>query len=389
MKALTTPFSILKSLMSRSILRNVVFLTVLSLILLTNFLTTGWTSEIIICGDCFNLHFTPPGGDQIGAQCSGWCVCYSEWTDALYWMTATARAKYYCGNSIVMNEAEVGSTFADMTADGRGYSSTTGRQVGWDLSSYNCDPDAVPIEVKDTDFAACDEELASNRCDPPYFVDPNFGTCEYVGDLGGCSSYAYMTCIDSMGWYDNLCHCHYDTPIIIDVLGDGYNLTGSSDGVGFTFEPGQPPRRMSWTAAGSDDAFLVFDRNGNGLVDDGTELFGNLTPQPPSDAPNGFAALAEFDKSVSGGNGDGAINEQDAVFASLRLWQDSNHNGVSEPNELHSLSELGLKTIALDCKESKRIDQYGNQFRYRSKVKDVHGAQLGRWAWDVFLVPAR
>jgi hypothetical protein len=152
------------------------------------------------------------------------------------------------------------------------------------------------------------------------------------------------------------------------------------------------PVQTAWTRPDSDDAFLVLDRNHNGVIDDGSELFGDSTAQAArkSNKPkfkNGFLALSAYDERSQGGNDDGLITTDDAVYAELRLWKDANQNGLSEPNELTSLADAGVRGISVRYVKRKTVDEFGNNLRYWGHIVtdgDLDRKPTSRRAVDVF-----
>lgn len=173
-------------------------------------------------------------------------------------------------------------------------------------------------------------------------------------------------------------------PLLIALDEGRLEMTDLAGGVRFDLNRDGAAERNSWPAASSSWAFVVLDRNFNGRIDDGGELFGNYTKQYLDEKPpNGYAALAAYDRPENGGNGDGVLDDRDAIFPSLSLWTDANHDGVSQPQELVPLVKR-VEEIGLEYRESRSRDRYGNQFRYRGTVRLVDGRRSR--SVDVFLL---
>jgi hypothetical protein len=217
-------------------------------------------------------------------------------------------------------------------------------------------------------------------CTPNYDINDTSTAVDYCTyPATGCPSGYYDKNNDGCCGYDNT------SPILIDTSGHGFYLTDARGGVLFDIAGTGHPKQMGWTATGANNAFLALP-GADGLVHSGKQLFGNFTPQPKSANPNGFAALAVYDDPKNGGNGDGVIDSKDEIFSLLRLWIDANHDGICQPEELHTLPSLGVTSISLTYRADKKTDQYGNVFRYRAQVDPGDPTNTGRMAYDVFFV---
>lgn len=181
-------------------------------------------------------------------------------------------------------------------------------------------------------------------------------------------------------------YCCSNSPIAFDITGQGFHFTDVPNGVNFDSGGDGYLDRMAWPDATYGNGWLVYDRNHNGIIDSGIEMFGNFTEQPPAAEPNGFLALAVYDSTENGGNGDGKIDNSDAIWPSLRIWQDADVNGVTDPGELKSLTSLGITSISLSYITQQTYDLYGNQFRYRASVTVASGSTVRPYCYDVYPV---
>jgi hypothetical protein len=180
-----------------------------------------------------------------------------------------------------------------------------------------------------------------------------------------------------------------NSPLIVNGDGHGYRLTSVDEGVRFDLDADGTPELVAWTAAGSEDGFLAIDRNGNGTIDDGSELMGDrmrIAMAMEATAANGFEALKFLESPLNGlvSCADGVIDARDSTWSQLLLWRDRNHNGISEPDELETVAAAGLAAIGTDYKTSRKRDRFGNEFRQAGWLTWADGTSAR--IYDVWLI---
>ena len=208
----------------------------------------------------------------------------------------------------------------------------------------------------------------------------------------GCGNSGAGGCAYPNAFLSKTCSCDtVPTPILINLASNSpdYDLTSAVDGVAFDINADGVLDQVAWTETDSPVAFLVLDRDHDGTIDDGSELFGNATIMSTgSRAANGFDALLDLDGGTS--ISDGKIDVTDAVYPQLRLWLDRNHNGFSETNELVTLVQGRLNVIFTDYRESRHVDRNGNHYRFfGTALMSTNGKELPRRIFDVFLSTVR
>lgn len=226
------------------------------------------------------------------------------------------------------------------------------------------------------------------------------GTTTIMGNAQNARGSEETLCDVTNGWWDVVTStCHHVTFVLIDADADGYHLTNVNDGVLFDLDGDGQAEQVAWTRVAEDgrvDAWLACDRNGNGRIDDGTELWGSYTPVFEFNGEvvrgaNGFESLqgSESPDSLLGGGGvpDGRTDARDPIWSHLLLWRDTNHNGVSEPDELQPLATTGVVAISTDYEVKRKPDTNGNALQLESHVviREPGGSTHRMPIWGVWL----
>jgi hypothetical protein len=162
--------------------------------------------------------------------------------------------------------------------------------------------------------------------------------------------------------------------LVLDLGGEGLFLCDRFYPV--TFDLGHGPERLSWTAAGRDEAFLWWDGNANQRVDGARELVGSGFGWPALPVVStGFEVLAFLDQPAQGGNGDGRLDARDFPWRRLMVWVDRDHDGEVDPAETGTLQQRGIASIDTAFVAAGKVDGGLNQRRYDGHFRFEQGGR--------------
>jgi len=206
------------------------------------------------------------------------------------------------------------------------------------------------------------------------WVDPS--TPSTGGSGGGNPCMAPTGCDEEEPYYD---------PLIIDLHGDGFHFGLTNIYVTFDYLNNGTGQQTQWVKPNENDAFVVLDSNNNGIVDSGQELFGTypISNNKMSEF-NGFKHLAMYDSAELGGNLDGQIDNNDAIWPYLKLWLDTNADGISTKDETIALQDYQINKLPTTYKDNNRIDHAGNKIPYWQWVINSEATNIKYKIVDVF-----
>jgi hypothetical protein len=227
-----------------------------------------------------------------------------------------------------------------------------------------------------TGLAQCREGKTASPCGAIHGCKPgDVWICPATGPIGGGSA-ACMLGPEGWDWPPGAC----STPLVLAFHGERVHFTRPAGG--FDLLGAGTSVDSDWVDATT--PWLALDRNDNGIVDDGRELFGSMTELPTGvRASNGFVALAELDE-----DGDGWITARDASFSRLLVWSDRDQDRRSSAGELTRAEDIGIVAVSLGYRNDVRCAEGSCEIeRARFVFRDERGVEQDGQIVDVHLAP--